>query len=99
MESDRRSMFLREMSCDEVNDNIFKHHNYNGLDSYEDLKKLVYHDMARRRMRKALPIWLGMTAFGGYNLTRMGVLSASGRVGALAGVVIGSTMTLTALKY
>ena len=42
-------------------------------------------------------MWLGMTAVSGYNITRMGVLSATGRVGAITGLAVGSFMTLNSI--
>ena len=39
-----------------------------------------------------------MTAVSGYNLTRIGVLSNSGRIGAIGGLALGAVMTLATVK-
>ena len=51
----------------------------------------------RRQVRKTTPMWLGMTAISGYNLTRMGVLSNSGRIGAIGGFAVGTLMTINTM--
>ena len=48
-------------------------------------------------LRKSAPLWLGMTAISGYNLSRMSVLSNSGRVGAAAGLLTGAFFTFRTL--
>ena len=35
--SERNSMLLRPMSGDDIRENVWKHHNWNGLDAYADL--------------------------------------------------------------
>ena len=91
-------MFLRYMTADQIDEHVFKHHNYNGMDAHNDLTLIASAERARRFTQNSAPIWLGMTAFSGYNVTRMGVLSASGRVGAITGLAIGSLMTFAALN-
>ena len=92
--AERRSMLLAPITCDQINEHVFKHYNYNGLEAQEDLDLIARADITRRRMRKSVPLWLGMTAISGYNVTRMGVLSNSGRIGAIGGLVFGSLATL-----
>lgn len=94
----RQSMFLRHMTVEQLDEHIFKHYNYNGIDAHQDLALIASAEKARKATRNSAPIWLGMTAFSGYNMTRMGVLSASGRIGAITGLAIGSFMTFSALN-
>ena len=39
-----------------------------------------------------------MAGVSAYNMSRMGVLSNSGRMGAIAGLTVGAFMTLTTLR-
>ena len=45
--SERKSMLLRPMSGDDIKEHVWKHHNWNCLDAYEDLNKLQAADMGR----------------------------------------------------
>ena len=92
-DSERKSMLLRPMSGDDIREKIFKYHNWNGLDAYEDLNKLQAAEHGREVIRKTVPLWFGMTVLSSYNVSRMTVLSNSGRVGAVAGLVTGGIMT------
>ena len=94
----RQSMFLRHMTVEQLDEHVFKHHNYSGMDAREDLALIASAEKARAFTRNSAPFWLGMTAFSGYNMTRMGVLSASGRIGAITGLTIGAFMSFSALN-
>lgn len=89
-------MLVQKLTAEQIDQNIFKFYNYNGAAAHEDLKRVVAADSARKGMKKYLPVWMGMTAVSGYNLTRMGVLSNSGRVGAIGGLALGASTTLYA---
>ena len=95
--SERNSMLLRPMSGDDIRENVWKHHNWNGLDAYADLQLLQSADHGRQVMRRSVPLWLGMTAISGYNVSRMTVLSNSGKAGAVAGLLTGAFMTYRTL--
>ena len=96
-DAERRSMLVRPMTGDEINEKIFKHYNYNGAAAAEDLYIVARAESMRRQVRKTTPMWLGMTAISGYNLTRMGVLSNSGRIGAIGGFAVGTLMTINTM--
>lgn len=98
MVNERRSMMLNHMSGDEINEQIFKHHNFDGLASHSDLSLVARAEYSRSSLRATTPLWLGMTSVGAYNCTRLGVLSASGRIGAIGGVALGAVMTFTTYK-
>ena len=65
--------------------------------AHDELYFVARAELARKKLRRSWPIWLGMTAISGYNVTRMPVLSASGRIGALAGLTVGTMMTFRSL--
>ena len=98
MVSERKSMLLNRMSCEQINEHVFKHHNYDGTSADADLQTIVSAEYGRRYLRKSTPIWLGMSAIGGYNLTRMGVLSNSGRMGAIGGLAFGAWMSVVTMR-
>ena len=77
-----------------INHLIFKHYNYNGMEAEADLRTMAAAYNARQTLKKSAPIWIGLTAFSAYNVSRMGVLSVSGRVGAISGLAFGSIMTV-----
>ena len=93
MISERKSMLLKPMSGDEIRENVWKHHNWNGLEAHDDLMVLQAADHGRQVLRRTVPLWFGVTVLSGYNVSRMTVLSNSGRVGAVAGVLTGAFMT------
>ena len=93
MVDERKRMFLQPMTTDEINEKVWKHHNYNCLDAYDDLSTLQAADHGRVMLKRTTPLWFGMTLLSSYNITRMTVLSNSGRVGAVAGVLTGAFMT------
>jgi len=82
------------MTSKDINEHIWKHYNYNFLAAQKDLEFIERADKHRKRMRKTTPLWLGMTAVSGYNMSRLGFLSASGRVATVSGLVLGSVMTI-----
>ena len=96
-DKERRHMLLGEMTCQQIDEHVFKHHNFDGLQAQDDLNTIVKADEARRSLRMTSPVWIGMTGVSAYNMTRMGVLSNSGRMGAIAGLTVGAFMTLTTL--
>ena len=95
--SERWHELTQPMTCDDINEKVFKFHNYNGAQAYAELDLIARADQRRQQMRNSLPLFLGITAFSGYNLSRMGVLSASGRVGAGIGFVTGAALTVSSL--
>ena len=95
--SERKSMLMQPMTGDEIREKVWKHHNWNCLDAYEDLHTLQAADNGRNVLRKSAPMWFGMTVLSSYNVSRMTVLSNSGRVGAVAGVLTGAWMTYKTL--
>lgn len=98
METDRKNLLIQKLTTEQIDQHIFKHYNYNGVEAHEDLKRVVAADAARKVMRKYMPVWVGMTAVSGYNVSRMGVLSASGRIGAIGGLFLGAGATLYSLN-
>ena len=98
MAEDRRSMLINPMTCDDINEKVFKHYNYDGVRAHADLDTIARAEAARGRLRRSTPIWLGMTAISSYNCTRLSVLSNSGRIGAIGGVALGAAMTITTLR-
>lgn len=95
---ERRSMLIRPMTGDEINEKVLKVYNFNGMEAHKDLDTIARAESFRANMRGTTPVWLGMSAVSGYNITRMGVLSASGRIGAIGGLAFGTLMTITTLK-
>mmetsp|Transcript_41524 Transcript_41524/g.54664 ORF Transcript_41524/g.54664 Transcript_41524/m.54664 type:complete len:100 (+) Transcript_41524:32-331(+) len=98
MVNERTSMLINPMTCDDINEKVFKHYNYDGVRAHGDLDTIARAESARARLRRTVPLWLGMTAVSGYNCTRLGVLSASGRAGAIGGLAFGAFMTFTTLR-
>ena len=98
MVSERRSMLLRPMTTQEIEENVWKHDNYDGVAASEDLATLARAHEARGQLRKSMPLWLGMSVVSGYNLTRMSVLSNTGRIGAIGGLAVGAIMTVNSLR-
>ena len=90
---ERKSRLLQPMSGDEIREEVWKHHNWNGLAAYDDLMTLQAADHGRVVLRRTVPLWFGVTLLSSYNVSRMTVLSNSGRVGAVAGVLTGAFMT------
>ena len=93
--AERKSMLLSPMTSQQITENVFKHYNYDGVAAHQDLQKIASADAARKQLRMTMPMWFGMTVFSGYNVTRMGVLSNSGRIGAMAGLAVGAIMTVS----
>ena len=91
-------MLLRHMTTEQIDEHVFKHYNYNGMDAHNDLYLIARAESVRRLTRNTAPFWLGLTALSGYNVTRMGVLSPTGRIGAITGLAIGSFMTFATLN-
>lgn len=97
MAEERAKILIKPMSCAQIDEHIFKFHNFDGQAAENDLLNVMRYDAARKRMKSMMPFWMGMTAVSGYNMTRMGVLSNSGRVGAIGGLVVGGTMVISSL--
>jgi len=57
---------------------LFDHYNYDGVAMNQDLTALARHEKSRTFARSTTPLWLGMSLFSAYNLTRFSVLSKSG---------------------
>ena len=98
MDSERRTMVLNSMTSEEINEKIFKHYNYDGLQAYSELSLLARAENARKSLRAQMPIWLGVTGISAYNCTRLSVLSASGRIGAIGGLALGAGMTIATAR-
>ena len=98
MVNERTAMLLNQLSVQQIDEVILQHYNYNGLDAHADLQRVATADAARRQLRRTVPLWIGMTAVSGYNLTRINVLSNSGRIGAIGGLALGAVMTLATTK-
>ena len=43
----RQSMFLRHMTVEQLDEHIFKHHNYSGIDAPQDLALIASAQKAR----------------------------------------------------
>ena len=43
----RQSMFLRHMTVEQLDEHIFKHHNYSGIDAHQDLALIASAQKAR----------------------------------------------------
>ena len=98
MLTERQRALIQPLNGDQINELIFKHHNYDGLAAQRDLHLVAQAERFRATMRRSTPVWMGMAAVGGYNLTRMGVLSNTGRIGAIGGLAVGTFMTVFALR-
>lgn len=86
------------MTGDEINEKVFKVYNFNGSDAHQDLDTMARAANFRAFMRGTSPVWMGMCAVSGYNISRMGVLSASGRIGAIGGLAFGTFMTINTMR-
>ena len=98
MVNERKSMLLNQMSAEEINEKVFKHYNYNGLEAYADLSLIARAEASRASLRSTTPLFLGMTGVSAFNCTRLSVLSASGKMGAVGGLVFGAAMTFTTMR-
>lgn len=98
MVNERDHILLHPMSVQQIDEIVFKNYNYNGLEAHNDLQKIARADASRKNLRMTVPLWLGMTAVSGYNVSRMGVLSNSGRIGAIGGLAFGAIMTITTIR-
>ena len=97
MES-RSDLIYRDLSCDELTQKVLKHHNYDGLRANQELRQLAWLYNIRQRNAVLHPlVGISMTGISAYNLSRMGVLSNSGKVGAVAGFCVGSLVLLSAV--
>ena len=97
MES-RNTMLWRNLTTAEIEEKIFKHHNYDGAVMHKDLLALERHHRARKLGNSLMPMWLGMTAVSTYNLSRFGVLSKTGKGAAVAGFIGGIYLVASAYK-
>lgn len=92
----RSEMLHRNLTGAEIHQNIYKFHNYD-IDAVQaDMHQLVIHDSFKKLARQSTPLWLGVTAFSAYNITRLPVLSAQGKIAALGGCAYGLWMTYQA---
>ena len=98
MVNERKSMLINPMSCDQINEFIFKHHNYNGAEAHNDLLIQAKAEQTRRRMKNSMPMWMGLVGIAGYNVTRMGVLSPSGRIGAIGGLAFSTFALIESMR-
>lgn len=95
---DRRTIVRQSSdSCKDIEQNIFKHHNYDGVSIQSDLAEIDAYQRARKAARKSTPIWLTIGGISAYNISRFGVLSKTGQAGAMLGLLCGSWMTYSTL--
>ena len=80
-------------SVKDFEENMLKHHSFDGEAMTQDMKHLLAYERAKHWQRQSATIWIGMTAMSAYNMSRFGVLSKSGKVGAVMGLCVGSFMT------
>lgn len=97
MDSDRKTLLWSNLSTKDIREHIYKYHNYDGVKMNRDLQTIERHDRAKNYARASAPVWLGLTAFSAYNVTRIGVLSKSGQAAAVAGLVLGAYLSQSAL--
>ena len=55
-------------------------------------------ERSRATARTTMPVWLGLTAFSAYNVSRIGGLSGSGRGAAVAGLASGLYLTWASMN-
>ena len=91
-------MLQGNLTCQDIDEKVFKHYNYDGLAAHADLQTIIKADDAKQSLKLMAPMWVGMTGISAYNLTRMGVLSNSGRVGAIGGLAFGAIMTINSFR-
>lgn len=85
------------LSAKQLREEVFDKHNWNGEAMANDILTLERHERATKYAKATMPVWAGVTAVSAYNLTRLGVLSGSGKGAALAGSVLGAYMTVSTL--
>ena len=85
-------MLWKDLTTAQIEENIFKPHNYNGEAMHHDLVQLERHNRARQLGRQTMPLWMGMTAISTYNLSRFSVLSKTGQGAAISGLIGGLYM-------
>ena len=90
-------MFRGPMTVADIDEHVFKFFNYNGAQCENAIQRIAVAENARKFQKRWLPYGLGMIAFSGYNLSRFGVLSSSGRIGAISGLAIGTFMTVVSV--
>ena len=78
MDSDRKALLWSNLSSKDIHEHVYKFHNYDGVKMNRDLHIIERHDRAKHYARASAPVWLGLTTFSAYNVTRIGVLSKSG---------------------
>lgn len=47
----RQSMFLRSMTGEQIDEHVFKHYNYNGMEAHDDLYRIASAEQARKTLR------------------------------------------------
>lgn len=92
----RSEMLSRALTGAEIHRNIYQFHNYDVDAVQADMYQHMVHDHFKQIARQTTPIWLGVTAFSAYNISRINVLSPQGKIAALAGCAYGLWMTYQA---
>ena len=88
---------MRDLTCDELNKHIFNHYNYDCKEGYQDLMRVVHRERMKRLYKDSSIIWIGMTGFSAYNLSRISALTGQGRVLAGLGLAFGGLNTIGSL--
>lgn len=97
MDSDRKALLWSNLSSNDIRTKVYEFHNYDGVKMNRDLQIIERHDRAKQYARASAPVWLGMTAFSAYNVTRMGVLSKTGQAAAVTGLLVGAYFSQSSL--
>ena len=97
MDSDRKALLWSNLNAKDIREKIYKVHNYDGVKMNRELQLIERHDRAKSYARGSAPVWLGLTAFSAYNITRIGVLSKTGQAAAVAGLLVGGYLSQSSL--
>ena len=88
----------RDTTSDELTA-VLREHNYDMLSAYYTLRRVQMVEETRARHRKVFPaLGLGITAFSAYNVSRIGVLTGTGKVAAMLGMVVGPILLSDLLR-
>ena len=98
MDSRVRGLNRADVSVDDIKAQILAHHGGDMKMAHKEMYFISRYDRTRQKADFVFPVvGLGMTAISGFNVARMGVLSKTGKIGAIAGLITGPLMMARAL--
>jgi hypothetical protein len=83
-------MANKYMTMQQIGEQIYKPNNWDGENAHKELDALRLKEEWQATRKLYTPVYLGVAGISAYNVMRMGALSGSGRIAALAGLAWGS---------